>query len=142
MKPLIKEISPEQTYDLRLKVLKTNDNYQYQYQGDFGIKTKHFGAFNASKLIGITTVMENKHPDFNKDAIQIRGMAVLPEFQKQGIGKNLIDFVINQYQDKEMIWCNARDYAVNFYKSLGFSTFGEKFYIKNVCYHYVMYKYL
>lgn len=138
----IKEIKPEDTYPIRLQVLKTNEKYQYKYQGDFDKTTKHLGVYNTEKLIGIVTIMQNKHPDLQKNAIQLRGMAILPEFQKKGIGKLLIQEVEKIYANKKIIWCNARDYAIGFYKSLGFVTFGEKFYIKNVCNHFVMYKYL
>jgi len=136
----INEIKPEQTYKIRLQVLKTNDKYQHKYQGDFDSKTKHFGVFNDNKLIGIATVMQANHTDLGKNAIQLRGMAVLPEYQKKGVGKMLIKHIEKTYADKDLIWCNARDYAVGFYNSLGFTIFGEKFYIKNVCYHFVMYK--
>ena len=137
---VIKEIEAEQTYPLRLNVLKTNDKYQYKYQGDFDKSTKHLGIYNKDFLIGIVTIIPNEHPKLPKNAIQLRGMAVLPEYQKKGIGKLLLEEVEKRYSSKSIIWCNARDYAVGFYKSLGFTIFGEKFYIKNVCDHFVMYK--
>lgn len=137
---IIREIKPEDTYAIRLKVLKTNKNYQHQYQVDFNKTTKHFGIFQKTQLIGIATIMQANHPNLAENAIQLRGMAVLPEFQKKGIGKMLLKDLVKIYQNQSIIWCNARDYAVGFYKSLGFSIFGEKFYIKNVGDHFVMYK--
>jgi len=138
----IKEIETEQTYPIRLKVLKTNDKYQHKYQGDFNKDTKHFGIFNKDILIGIVTVMPNEHSKLPNNAIQLRGMAVLPEYQKKGIGKILIKEIEKRYSNKSVIWCNARDYAIGFYKALGFSIIGKKFYIKNVCDHFVMYKHI
>lgn len=137
---IIREIKPEDTYAIRLKVLKTNKNYQHQYQVDFNKTIKHFGIFQKTQLIGIATIMQANHPNLAENAIQLRGMAVLPEFQKKGIGKMLLKDLVKIYQNQSIIWCNARDYAVGFYKSLGFSIFGEKFYIKNVGDHFVMYK--
>jgi len=139
---VIKEIEAEQTYPIRLKVLKTTKNYQYKYTGDFYKTTKHLGAFNKNLLVGIVTIMHNEHPKLPKNAIQLRGMAVLKEYQKKGIGKLLIKKVEKNHAFKSIIWCHARDYATGFYKSLGFTIFGEKFYIKNVCDHFVMYKIL
>ncbi|HFS67018.1 MAG TPA: GNAT family N-acetyltransferase [Flavobacteriia bacterium] len=136
----IKEIDATETYPVRLKVLKTNKNYQYKYQGDFDEKTKHFGVFDTNNLIGIVSVMETNHPKLVNNAIQLRGMAIDEAYQKKGIGKLLVRHIEKKYSNKDLIWCNARDYAVGFYNSLGFSIFGKKFYIKNVCDHFVMYK--
>ena len=136
----IKEIQPEDTYKIRLIVLKTNEKYPYKYQGDFDLKTKHLGVFKDDLIIGIVTVMETNHPKLPSDAIQLRGMAILPKHQRKGIGKILIKHIEKLYQHKNIIWCNARYYAIDFYKSLGFSIFGKKFYIKNVGNHFVMYK--
>ncbi len=136
----ITEIGVEQTYPIRLQVLKTNEKYQYKYKGDFLLTTKHFGVFDADELVGIVTVMEANNPNLKGDAVQLRGMAVLKEYQYKGLGKLLVNHIEKVYKHKDLLWCNARDYAVGFYNSLGFTTFGKKFYIKNVCYHYVMYK--
>ena len=136
----IAEIGVEQTYPIRLQVLKTNEKYQYKYKGDFLPTTKHFGVFDADKLVGIVTVMEVNNPNLKGDAVQLRGMAVCKEYQHKGLGKLLVNHIEKVYKHKDLLWCNARDYAAGFYNSLGFTTFGKKFYIKNVCYHYVMYK--
>jgi ribosomal protein S18 acetylase RimI-like enzyme len=136
----IKEITTEETYPIRLQVLKTNEKYPYKYQGDFDKKTKHLGIFDNDKLIGIITLMEANHPKLPKNGLQLRGMAILPEYQKKGIGKLLLQHVEKTAKNYDLLWCNARDYVVGFYNSLGFTIFGEKFYITNVCDHFVMYK--
>ena len=42
--------------------------------------------------------------------------------------------------DCDMLWCNARLGAVNFYKSVGFKIIGELFDIEAIGPHYYMYK--
>lgn len=50
----------------------------------------HFDKLQNENLIRIVSVFENKHSNWNFERqIQIRGMAVLPDFQKKGIGENL-----------------------------------------------------
>ena len=43
-------------------------------------------------------------------------------------------------RDCDMVWCNARLVAVNFYKSVGFKITGELFGIEGIGPHYYMYK--
>ncbi len=138
----IREIQAIETYDLRLKVLKTSEKYIYKYQGDFDTKTKHFGAFLDENCIGIVSVMKNSLAAYSQKQIQLRGMAVAPKMQGKNVGKQLIQFIEKQYKQKNvsLIWCNAREYAVPFYKKLGFESIGDKFYIEHVCFHYKMIK--
>lgn len=137
----IKKITAEQTYKLRLAVLKTCDDYIYKYQGDFNDSTTHFAVFEHQENLGIVSLMENKHDYFNGKQLQLRGMAVLKNAQGKGVGQKLIQAFITESTilKADIIWCNARDYSIEFYKKQGFKIEGEKFFIKNVCDHYVMY---
>lgn len=138
----IKQITATDTYNLRLEVLKTNRDYIYQYKGDFDNKTTHFGAFNEEDNIGIITLMENKNPLLNGKQMQLRGMAVTNKIQSKGVGKELVKKVIDVSIEKgvKVLWCNAREHVVGFYKKQGFQIEGKRFYIEHVCYHYLMYK--
>jgi len=137
---IIKQISAKETYPLRLSVLKTCDEYIYQYQGDFDKKTVHFGCFSKNILIGIVTVMEKSNPLLNNKQFQLRGMAVSKEFQKNGVGALLVnkvkEFCIEN--NANVLWCNARENAVNFYRKQGFKIQGEVFHIEHVGNHFVM----
>lgn len=42
--------------------------------------------------------------------------------------------------DADLIWCNARIKAVNFYENLGFEKLGDKFMIPEIGEHYIMAK--
>ncbi len=138
----IKQISPTDTYNLRLEVLKTNKDYIYQYKDDFNIKTIHYGAFLEDVNVGIVTMMKNKNPLLEGKQIQLRGMAVKPKEQSKGVGKELVKKVVDVSVEKDVkiLWCNAREHVVDFYKKLGFKIKGKRFYIEHVCYHYLMYK--
>jgi ribosomal protein S18 acetylase RimI-like enzyme len=71
-------------------------------------------------------------------------MAVLKTYQGLGVGHELLkhcdDFFINK--NVLLIWCNAREIAVNFYKRNGFSVFGDSFNIKDIGPHFVMRKHI
>lgn len=69
-------------------------------------------------------------------------MAVLISHQKKGLGKKLIHYGENLLQQKStsIIWCNAREVAVDFYKINGYNTISKPFNIAGIGLHYVMYK--
>ncbi|MEE9349797.1 MAG: GNAT family N-acetyltransferase [Flavobacteriaceae bacterium] len=137
----IRLIKPTETYFLRQKVLKTSNKYEYKYQNDSEISTKHYGAFIDSINIGIVSIMKNKHTLFNGIQVQLRGMAIAKTHQGNGIGLELIEFVLKDLNLKTdtILWCNAREQAVDFYKKKGFKIKGKRFFIENVCFHYLMF---
>ena len=139
---IIKQIKANETYPLRLSVLKTCDEYIYQYQGDFDKETMHFGAFIDDELVGIVSLMQNNNPFFNGKQIQLRGMAVATNQHGKNIGTKLVAHIITicKQQNIAVLWCNAREKAIDFYKKQGFTLEGKPFTIKHVGMHYTMIK--
>lgn len=113
------------------------------FDGDDLQTTKHFGLYLDEDLIGVISVFENKNSTFNSlNQLQIRGMAVLNEFQGKGYGRLLVNEVEN-YAKKvksDLIWFNARENAAKFYEILGYEIYGSLFDIAGIGLHYVMYK--
>lgn len=69
-------------------------------------------------------------------------MAVLKAYQGKGLGKLLLvqgEKLLSEKNTK-IIWCNAREVAVNFYKKSGYQIIGEPFNITDIGLHYTMYK--
>lgn len=94
-------------------------------------------------MVGVISIFEEKNKLFDlKKQFQIRGMAVLEEFQKTGIGNNLIKYSENYLKSETLIWFNARVIAVDFYKNLGYQIIGNSFEIDEIGKHFVMYKIL
>jgi len=83
----------------------------------------HFGAFTESQLVGIVSLFSNGL-DF-----QFRKFAVHPSVQGQGVGKQLLDYVIAfaKAESAERLWCNARVSAIGFYLKFGFEQTDESF---------------
>jgi len=48
-------------------------------------------------------------------------MAVIPAFQKIGIGKKLAMVCCQVLSNATLIWCNSRISAISFYENLGFA---------------------
>ena len=142
--PVIKEIPSTATFSVRHPVLRAGKTLETcRFDGDNLPSTKHFGVFTDGNLIGVISVYKNNHPIFaNSNAFQIRGMAVLEDFQKKGFGEKLVKYcekyVINQ--KSSLLWFNARKNAVGFYEKLEYKISGDAFEIKDVGTHYVMFK--
>ena len=69
-------------------------------------------------------------------------MAVLEEFQKKGIGHILLKHGEKLLKEKHVniVWCNAREVALEFYKKNGYKITGNSFNIEDIGTHYAMYK--
>ena len=64
-------------------------------------------------------------PDPEGPAWQLRGMAVVPGLQGEGIGSSLLTAVHRDVG--EGLWCNARERAVPFYQRHGWIIVSEPF---------------
>ncbi|MBZ9785961.1 GNAT family N-acetyltransferase [Psychroflexus sp. CAK57W] len=140
----IKYISSGETIDLRHLVLRQGRPRNSSHmKGDHLKSTKHIGAFIDSKCVGVLSLfLASTDQLSNLSQYQLRGMAVDPEHRKKNIGRKLISFSENELRSRnvEVIWCNAREIAVNFYKKLDFEVISDEFHIPDVGPHYVMYK--
>lgn len=138
------EINAEATIPVRHAVLRVGKPVSSCiFEGDNLPTTKHFGAFENQKLVGVITVLEKTNALFlSKKQFQIRGMAVLNEFQHQGYGYDLMQIAEKYIQDQQgnIIWLNARQSAVAFYEKLGYRIIGDSFEIIDIGTHFVMLK--
>lgn len=137
----IKNISAQETYEIRLSVLRNNNDLPYKFEGDEDGSTFHLGAFYEKKLVGIATFMKSNPEAFDVEQYQLRGMATLPEVRGMGAGKKLINKAIEILEERRItvLWCNARKEAVGFYENLGFKIMGEEFEVPKVGAHFKMY---
>ena len=140
----IKKISSIETYTVRHEVLRKGKPIETcQFKGDDDDNTTHFGLFLENKLVGIISIFKENNTLFpESNQFQIRGMAVLEEFQGKGLGAELVkkaeNYCINLNTD--LIWFNARENAVPFYKKLDYKIMGDSFLIPDVGIHFVMCK--
>ncbi|SFS67131.1 Protein N-acetyltransferase, RimJ/RimL family [Zhouia amylolytica] len=138
---LIEFISAQETFQVRHPVLRPGRPLETcVFEGDDLKSTFHLGAFYNKNLVGVVTMM--KSAEKTENVFQLRGMAVLDDYQKKGIGEELVCHAEEEVRKKggTSVWMNARQVALNFYMKLGYEKFGEKFYIPKIGAHYKMKK--
>ncbi len=141
---IIKNISAKETYLVRQPVLRIGKPIEScHFEGDDLPTTHHFGLFYDKKLIGVVSVFSIKNCIFNSpNQFQIRGMAILSEFQKKGFGEKLLQrseaYIKSQHGT--LIWFNARVTAVSFYEKSHYEKVGTSFSIPEIGPHYLMKK--
>lgn len=144
MSYIIKKISAIETYPVRHPVLREGKPIEScVFEGDDLETTFHLGIFKNEKLLGVSTFLETKNPLLSEEIqFQLRGMAVLKEHQNLGLGKLILSHgeVLLKKQNIQIIWCNAREKAANFYTKNGYRIIGLPFDIKNIGPHFVMHK--
>jgi len=114
------------------------------FEGDYDEDTLHLGAFDKEKLIGVITFHRKKSNTFKAHPVyRLTGLAVLEEYRQKGIGKKLVQKGSEKLtkQDAVFLWCFARDFAVDFYKKMGFSLKIQQVIIPNLGSHRIMFKF-
>ena len=140
----IQNITSTETYPVRHVVLRAGKPIEScQFDGDELGSTHHFGYYLINQIIGVISLFEIDNSHFiAKKPFQIRGMAVLPAFQKQGVGEALVKEAEKfcTTQNADLIWFNARTTAVGFYQKMGYEIVGSEFEINEVGPHFLMFK--
>lgn len=110
----IKEISPEETYQLRHEVMWPNKPLEYikLKNDDKGI---HFGLWKDSNLVSVISVFIHEH------SAQFRKFATSKLEQGNGYGGLLLKYILTNIDNNnvEKIWCNARADKTAFYEKFG-----------------------
>ena len=140
----VKEINASQTLKIRHQVLRQGKPIDTcKFEGDNLKTTHHLGLFYYSELIGVVTYMKNTNTSFNEELqYQLRGMAILQPFQGKKFGNILLEVGEKLLKAKKctLVWCNARENAVNFYSKFGFKKSGDAFEIPEIGTHFAMHK--
>ena len=140
----LKIVKSEDLLDLRSKILRNNlDPNLCRFPGDTEINSFHIGAFNRNTLVGGVSVMKNECKKKKlPNCFQLRGLFVDIEFQKNGIGKTIVNFVENRLRDSGVnyLWMNARESAVLFYLKLNYTNSKISYLINEIGLHYLIYK--
>ncbi|WP_421942489.1 GNAT family N-acetyltransferase [Pedobacter sp.] len=119
---VVEQIFPSLTWRIRHESMYPDAPFDLvKLKDDFdGI---HFGLYAEHKLTGVVSL-------FNEgDIYQFRKLAVLPNDQKKGYGKVLMEYLIDfcKIQKASKLWCNARVNATEFYYKFGFHETHNRF---------------
>ncbi|TVR04245.1 MAG: GNAT family N-acetyltransferase [Deltaproteobacteria bacterium] len=145
----VREASLDEILPLRHRVLRPGRPREAaSFEGDIEPTTRHWGLFDLTTNRGLACLSLLRRPDVEQDAWQLRGMAVLPELQGAGLGRQLLREVLAALASERRenpalptrLWCNARKGAVPFYARCGWSVSGAAFDIPGIGPHFRMHR--
>ena len=140
---IVKEISYKETWPLRAQVLRPKSQMDEMFfEFDDHSESLHLGLYKLEKLSGILSLSpQDKQGLHNKESFRLRGMAIHPSLQGQGLGRYLLVEALNRLKARRnlasQVWCNARVNALEFYQKIGFERKGEAFMIAGIGAHYL-----
>lgn len=78
---------------------------------------KILGAYDADKLVGIIRVVGDGY-----SIVYIQDILVLPEYQRNGIGRSLLKKILFEYKDvyQKVLMTDNTEKNIRFYQSAGF----------------------
>ena len=97
----------------------------------------HLAAVKKQKIIGVARL---EFP--TKETAQLRYMAIDNLYQKQGIGRRIVQHM-EQYavqKKSQVLFLNARENALGFYEKLGYEITGKSYLLFDSIQHYKMSK--
>ena len=138
----VKEITAPQTYEIRKDVLRDGIPLTEKMDGDFDKSAIHLGVFVDDVLACVATFVQHDSPHFSGFQYRLRGMATHKEYQYKGLGKAVLERAEQLLSQKsvDVLWCNARVFALDFYKKSGYQVIGEEFDVRLIGPHFVMFK--
>lgn len=138
----VEQVRVELTRRLRETVLRPGFPAEMSvYPSDSLPDAQHFAAWLGNKIIGVASIHPESLTGFeNKKSWRLRGMAVAPDLQGKGIGKQILEACLKFIKQfgAEILWCNGRKTALKFYQAFGFEIIGEEFETAESGAHFVM----
>ena len=123
-----------------------------EFDADEAADTHHFVIGRVcdgdlqQKPVGVVSFMRQTPPDAidAEAAWRLRGMAVAAKHRSKGLGSRLLEASLTQLAvlepECDVIWCQARMTAVDFYAQNGFDRSGEPFEIPEIGRHVTMWR--
>lgn len=144
----LRRVPLEDIIGLRTRVLRPHFNSEQlaHFDGDEDPDTSHFAFEQDGKVVGVLTLRVCAAPSaqIQGPSCQLRGMAVAPELQGQGIGGRLLSFALTrfamQHPEIKTVWCNARLSAQDFYLNYGWTDTNHIFDVPEIGPHTVMFR--
>jgi thiamine transport system ATP-binding protein len=128
----VREMPVETIRPLRREVLRAGmANQSVDFDGDDEPGTFHLAAVDSSgRVVATSTWLRRDYvgrPEVA--AYQLRGMATAVDQQSRGLGARLIEAGLERLVTRgvDLVWANARDAALDFYRRLGFTVHGDGF---------------
>ncbi len=133
----VSRVEAKEIIDLRHRVLRVGlPRESASFSGDDDPLAVHLAAKDGMKIVGCATVLVN---EWNGErACQLRGMAIDPEYQRRGVGREILAEVDRIAAEKgvRILWANVRKLAAEFYRKYGWVIVSEEFEIPTAGPHF------
>ncbi|MCC6839587.1 MAG: GNAT family N-acetyltransferase [Flavobacteriales bacterium] len=137
-------VTPGETHALRQLVLRPGRPVaEMEWPLDHATGSFHVGMDGGATggLVCIASFVPEQNAHLaGKAQFRLRGMATAPGHQGCGYGAAVLRFGLEQARARQadLIWCNARERAVPFYRREGFLIGGPAFEIVGIGLHHLM----
>lgn len=128
----VEQIAATATHALRRRVLRDDDPARsVVFDADDDSGTFHLGVIDDDgRVVAVSTWLPRpaEHAP-GAIAMQLRGMATLPELQGRGVGSMLFEAGVRRCAEQgvDVVWARARDTALRFYERHGCHITGDGF---------------
>ncbi len=117
----IKDFKEKELQDLFLSVKWDSGNYPDKLKKAIGNSHAVYSAWDNGKLVGLINSLSD-----GVMTVYFHYLLVKPEYQSSGIGKELVNLMLAEYEDFARIVIIAYDSEVEFYKKCGFEVGEDK----------------
>ena len=151
-------LQPEEIQQLRNEVLWPHKTFENCIlETDHFPSTFHFGVKVEGLTVATVTLQQEKTDKLKQDSskgvsqgavhenqYRLRAMAVREGYRGQGFGDAIVEAGLNHLRELgvEVVWCDARIAALNFYRRLQFEELEEEYEIPIIGLHRFMWKVL
>ena len=140
------QLQPEEIQQLRNEVLWPHKTFENCIlETDRLSTTFHFGIQIEGLTVATVTLQQEKsHRLQQEKQYRLRAMAVREGYRGQGFGDAIVEAGLNHLRELgvEVVWCDARVAALNFYRRLQFEELEEEYEIPIIGLHRFMWKVL
>ncbi|MBT1705302.1 GNAT family N-acetyltransferase [Chryseosolibacter indicus] len=119
---VVEQIRPEVTWYIRQQVMWPDKPIDFvKLEDDF--EGFHYGLYKDHVLTSVISCFEKG------DELQFRKFATLKEYQGQGLGTYLLNYILDDAIKRgfKRIWCNARADKKGFYEKFGLADTSKAF---------------
>jgi GNAT superfamily N-acetyltransferase len=127
---VVRRARVDEIFPLRHAVLRPGRPVSYSVYSE-DADAVHIGAWDEGALVGCATVFPDSWPGppAEPSAWRLRGMAVDPDWQGKGVGRQVLAGAVQAAREAgaPMLWANGRTSALAFYQRHGWVIAGPEF---------------
>ncbi len=140
----IRFIKARDTWPLRHAVLRPGQPLEEcDFPNDRNPDSFHLAVVKDEAIVCIASFYKEDSPALTGWLqYRLRGMATDPGHRAQGHGTALIRFALEHLHalKADLLWCNARSNALDFYRGLGFVEHGAPFDLPGIGTHHLLFR--